>query len=159
MADGVSTVPSASVGVLGISDEKGKGSPAGKVDEEARNSLAIAGESDKEYREITKKIIDITEAELSNRAATKNPLRENLLKYIKRLLSIQFFVLVIMLACQIFSIGNKIDGTIFNVYIVSVFAETLAGLIVAVKFAFNSEEETKLIEVLNLIVEHFQKFG
>lgn len=159
MANGDPQVPSVDVKILGKSDEKGKGSPAGKVDEEAKNSLAIAGESDKEYREITRRIIDITETELSNRATTKNPLRKDLLKYIKGLLSVQFLVLVGMLFCQIFSIGNEIDSTIFNVYIVSVFAETLAGLIVAVKFAFNSEEETKLIEVLNLIVEHFQKFG
>lgn len=117
----------------------------------------LVGESDRAYREITKLVITITQEELKKLGKAKQPIREGLRDFIVALLSVQFVVLAIILFTN--RVWNlQISDFVINTYTVSVFAETLAGLIIMIKFSFNSEEETKLIQILNSVVERFQKY-
>ena len=52
----------------------------------------------------------------------------------------------------------QISDFILNIYIVSVFVETLAGLIIMIKFAFDSKQEVELIKILNAIITNFKKY-
>ena len=114
-------------------------------------------ESDQDYREITKTIIQKTSAQLEAHTNAKKPLRLILLWFVVALLSAQFIALVFILffnnAWQL-----EISDYIINVYVVSLFLETLAGLIIMIKFSFDSKQEVQLIEVLNAIIRHFKKF-
>ena len=127
---------------------------AGFIDNAVRQNTI---ESDRAYREITVEIVRITNEQLKEHNKSKKPIRSDLLEFIKRLLATQFTVLVILLW------GNRglelgISETVFKVYIVSVFAETLAGLIIMIRYAFDTTQEVKLIAILNEIISHFKKF-
>lgn len=118
------------------------------------SDIDLRAASDQAYREITQTIVDKTVEHLEKQNTRKETLRSNLAKFIKCFLSIQFAVLCLVLA---FNKGLNISDTVISAFIVSVFAETLAGLIVMVKYAFDSEQEVKLIEILNSVVQNYQK--
>lgn len=124
------------------------------IDRSARQN---AIDSDKDYRRITEKIIDKTCIQLSAHTEAKKPLRKKLSNFIIFLLSSQFFVLVgILLFNRKWNL--QISDFILNIYIVSVFVETLAGLIIMIKFAFDSQQEVELIKILNAIITNFKKY-
>ena len=124
------------------------------IDRSARQN---AIDSDKDYRRITEKIIDKTCDQLKAHTEAKSPLRKKLSNFIICLLSSQFLVLV-----GILFLNRKwdlqISDFILNIYIVSVFVETLAGLIIMIKFAFDSQQEVELIKILNAIITTFKKY-
>ena len=124
------------------------------IDRSARQN---AIDSDKDYRRITEKIIDKTCDQLKAHTEAKSPLRKKLSNFIICLLSSQFLVLV-----GILFLNRKwdlqISDFILNIYIVSVFVETLAGLIIMIKFAFDSQQEVELIKILNAIITNFKKY-
>lgn len=124
------------------------------IDRSARQN---AINSDKDYRRITEKIIDKTCIQLSAHTEAKKPLRKKLSNFIIFLLSSQFFVLVGILFFNR-KWNLQISDFILNIYIVSVFVETLAGLIIMIKFAFDSQQEVELIKILNAIITNFKKY-
>ena len=124
------------------------------IDRSARQN---AIDSDKDYRRITEKIIDKTCIQLSAHTEAKKPLRKKLSNFIIFLLSSQFFVLVGILFFNR-KWNLQISDFILNIYIVSVFVETLAGLIIMIKFAFDSQQEVELIKILNAIITNFKKY-
>ena len=118
----------------------------------------LVAESERAYLEITRHIVDISEEQLDKHTEDKNSLRVKLLRYIKIFLVVQFaFLIFFLIFNQTFSF--QISDFVFNVYIVSVFVETLGGLLVMVRYAFASEQEVKLIEILTAIVGNFKKYN
>ena len=87
----------------------------------------------------------------------KKPLRDKLSNFIIFLLVAQFVVLVAVLFLNQ-ALRLNISDFIINVYIVSVFVETLAGLFIMIKFAFESKQEIELISILNAIITNFKKY-
>lgn len=129
--------------------------PASDLIDKKMNDLLA--DSEKYYRELTNNIVDITETNLNKQIDEKKELQERLVKFVVKLLSFQFIILVIMIfGNEFFSLN--IPTSVFKFYIVSVFAETFAGMVSMIKFAFNNTQEMKLISVLNTIVTNFQKF-
>lgn len=125
------------------------------IDKASRSQNAI--DSDRDYRRITEKIIDETCGQLKQHTKAKDPLRKKLSRFIIIILSVQFAVLVaVMFLNRIWNL--QISDFILNVYIVSVFVETLAGLIIMINFAFNSKQEVELISILNAIIINFKKY-
>lgn len=124
------------------------------IDRSARQN---AIDSDKDYRRITEKIIDKTCDQLKKHTEAKAPLRKKLSNFIIGLLLLQFLVLVGMLFLNR-KLNLQISDFILNIYIVSVFVETLAGLIIMIKFAFDSKQEVELIKILNAIITNFKKY-
>lgn len=114
-------------------------------------------ESDRDYRKLTNRIIDETSGHLQTQVSDKKPLRITLMVFVIALLALQFFGLLAMLFLnQRWKLG--ISDQIIVTYIVSLFVETLTGLFIMIRFAFDSTQEGKLIEILNNIVEHFKKY-
>ena len=148
-------VPSINIDVIEtISGNPGYKKP-NDIDHEIETKLI--SRSEEAYQEITNRIIDETKQQLNaNRDAKKN-LRIALCYFVMGLLAVQFIFLMVAL------ILNKhlifISDDVISTYIVSVFAETLVGLIIMVSFAFKSNQEVELIKILNLIVSHFQKYN
>lgn len=147
--------PQFSFQVKGIKDDKENDfCELNSVDIKVVKSLEE--KSDEDYRIITNRIIDITKENIDRQTEQKETMRKPLTWFVGVLLFAQFIVLVVIL------FGNtccfNIPETVINTYIISVFAETLVGLIVIIKFAFDSKQEVNLIEVLNTIVSKFQKY-
>lgn len=137
-----------------VNNTKGE-APASDLIDKKMNDLL--DDSEKYYRELTNNIVDITEINLDKQIDEKKELQDRLVNFVVILLSFQFFVLVIMIfGNEVFSFN--IPTSVFKFYIVSVFAETFAGMVSMIKFAFNNTQEMKLIGVLNTIVTNFQKF-
>lgn len=114
-------------------------------------------ESDRAYRKITEEIIKITGNQLGEHNKDKKPLRRDLLDFVKGLLATQFGVLAFfMLVNDVLPLN--ISDNVIEVYIVSVFVETLAGLIIMIRYAFDSTQEVELIKILNEIITHFKKY-
>ena len=132
----------------------GRLSDTGLIDNAVRqNSI----ESDRAYRQITEDIIQRTGEQLTAHTDAKKPLRKTLLWFVIILLIGQFLALVaILFLNQRWSL--KISDYVINVYIVSLFVETLAGLIIMIRFSFDSTQEVELIKVLNSIILHFKKY-
>ena len=125
--------------------------------EEIDRELSPEEESDKDYRKITKQIIKITQENLDSQYEDKKIIRKPILNFIVVLVSVQYVFLAFWIVLNKGCIGAS--DSVVTAYIVSVFAETFAGLMVIIKFAFDSKQETKLIEILNSVIENFQKFG
>lgn len=132
-----------------------------KIDEDSKelnspkeqNSI----ESDRDYRKITNDIITQTSEQLKTHTKDKRPLRITLMIFVIALLTLQFIALIaILFTNQKWAL--RISDQIINTYIVSLFVETLTGLFIMIRFAFDSKQEVKLIEILNNIVEHFKKY-
>ncbi len=155
-SDGGSTAdsPSKKTEKLQVEAKKVATSVPGEIDGDVRQN---AIESDREYRKITGDIIRITQNQLEEHTEDKKPLRRDLLDFIKGLLAAQFGALVVILLMNNAMQMNISDGVI-QAYIVSVFVETLAGLIIMIRYAFDSTQEVKLIEILNEIISHFKKY-
>lgn len=114
-------------------------------------------DSDKDYRTITKEIIQNIGDQLTAHTTAKNPLRLKLLWFVIILLSAEFIALVLILFFNTcWKLG--ISDFIVNVYVISLFLETLAGLMIMINFSFDSKQEIQLIKVLHAIIRHFKKF-
>ena len=122
---------------------KGEANYTSVLDQSVRkNSI----ESDRAYREITKDIIEKTREQLVEHTKAKGPLRINLMDFIIRMLFLQF---VFLMSILFFNQKLEISDSVINTYIVSMFVETLAGLLIMIRFAFDSKQEVELIKVLN----------
>lgn len=135
-----------------VSNEKSDATSA--IDDLVRQNTI---DFDRDYRRITEKIIDKTCEQLQEHTKSKMPLRTTLSRFIIVLLIAQLVVLVAVLFLN--RVWNlQISDYILNVYIVSVFVETLAGLIIMIKFAFDAKQEVELIKILTAITTNFKKY-
>ena len=125
------------------------------LDRETENKFI--GDSEKAYQDITNKIINETKQQLNANRDSKKTLRIVLCTFIIILLSLQFVFLIVLLI-----LNNHLifaSDSVVSAYVISVFAETLSGLIIMIKFAFQSKQDVELIKILNSIIEHFQKYN
>lgn len=132
----------------------GKAGATGAIDDSVRQNTI---ESDRAYRKITEDIISITSRQLEEHNNDKKPLRRDLLDFVKGLLAAQFGALVVFILANN-ALELEISDEVIRTYIVSVFVETLAGLIIMIKYAFDSTQEVKLIAILSEIIRHFKKY-
>lgn len=132
---------------------------------EANESIAIDRsvreneiESDRAYRKITEDIIQATTNQLMEHTKAKNPLRTTLMRVVSILLGCQFLALIVLLFTNT-KFELNISDEIFKVYIISVFVETLAGLMIMIRFSFDTTQEIELIKILNSIIINFKKYS
>lgn len=152
--------------VAGSSHKDPNGSEEIDTVTEARKNISLLEEtSESEYIELVKDIANVAKEQLKNQNDEKISLKCKLFKFIKWFLIIQYLVLVLVLifnsfeatsvnSCLTFSISDDV----INAYIVSVFAETLVGLIAIIKFAFDSKQETEILKILSNIVAGYKKY-
>lgn len=114
-------------------------------------------ESERVYARITEEIVWKTSEQLMTYNRSKGELRRKLSNFVIVFLVVQFVVL--SLAFLLNNILFKIDESIIKAFIVSVFVETLLGLIAMIKFSFDSKQETELIKILHSVVQNFKKLN
>ena len=148
-------VNSNSIGVENLEELLSGNTAVSVVDKESQKDQSE--KSDNTYQAITQRIVEITEDNLIAQEDNKAKLRKPLHIFIIVILSIQLLILATIL------FGNnawfKFDAEIIKTYIVSVFAETLLGLTVMIRFAFSNKQEVELISILNSVVSDFKVFG
>lgn len=111
--------------------------------------------SEEEYLSTVKDVVIFSKENLKTIHEEKLDLRQRLIDFCLQVLSIQMVFLIIFL------LGHKqlgLSDSVLSVYMTAVFVETLGSVIVMVKYAFKSDEEVKIIDILNAVVKNFQKY-
>lgn len=123
--------------------------------EDAKNAEV---ESDIEYRNIAKSIVDISNDQLDKQNKSKIYLKESFEAFFKRLLSFQLIAIFALLMVKGFYRNFNITDNVLIAIISSVFVESLGIVAVMVKYAFNSEQEVKILEILEELIKNYQKY-
>ena len=116
---------------------------------------SIKDKSEETYLRIVQEVVRDSKWNLATMHEEKLDLRCRLIEFCLHALSVQMiFLIVLLLAHKALELS---DG-VLSVYMTAVFVETLGAVIVMVKYAFKSDEEVKIIDILNAVVKNFQKY-
>lgn len=115
-------------------------------------------ESDIEYRKIAKSIVDISNDQLGKQNKSKIDLKESFETFFKWLLSFQLIAIFALLIIKGFFKDFNITDSVLIAVISSVFVESLGIVAVMVKYAFDSEQEVKILEILKELIKNYQKY-
>ena len=118
----------------------------------------LMGKSENAYIDIANKIVDASTDQLNQQNFSKNGLKEKFTKFFIIFISIQYGFLAVLLASLAFFDFVELDTTIIIAYISSVFVETLGAIVFMITYAFNSQQEVQILEILNKVITNFQKF-
>lgn len=111
--------------------------------------------SEELYLDTVKDVVDFSKKNLQQMHLEKSNLRDRLIEFCLHVLSIQMIFLIIFL---LFPKQIGLSDNVLSVYMTAVLVETLGAVIVMVKYAFKSDEEVKIIDILNAVVKNFQKY-
>lgn len=115
-------------------------------------------ESDRGYHMIADRIISASQKHLSEQQRDKTALRRLFAKVFSALLVVEYAVLVLLIILDgATKIPVEISDNILQLYIASVFVQTLTTMGVMIAFAFVSKEETRIVGLLNQIIQNYQK--
>lgn len=115
-------------------------------------------ESDRGYHMVADRIITASQRHLSEQERDKTALRKLFATVFCALLATEYLVLVVLIILDgATRIPIEISDNILQLYIASVFVQTLTTMGVMIAFAFVSKEETRIVGLLNQIIQNYQK--
>ena len=115
-------------------------------------------ESDRGYHMIADRIISASQKHLAEQQRDKTALRRMFAKVFSALLVAEYAVLVLLIILDgATKIPVEISDNILQLYIASVFVQTLTTMGIMIAFAFVSKEETRIVGLLNQIIQNYQK--
>ena len=113
--------------------------------------------SEESYISIVKTIVYISKENLRELRKNKEKIRDEFVRYFKKLITTQIVILFIFILLKGF-VNFKIEDNVIIAFMTSIFVETLSCVVIMITFAFKSKEEVTIINTLNTVVETFQKF-
>lgn len=136
--------------------------PTGKIntsnfDAVKANSLDNGILAEQNYYGIVEKVIDVSEEQLKKDGEKKRDLRDFFTYFFSYFILAQFIVLLALMFLNSSSEKFNISDALLTTYIISVFVETLGIIAAMVAFVFSSEEEVKIIDILNAVIANYQK--
>ena len=137
-------------------------SPKGDIEwQENADSLDsdLMAKSEGAYITIANNIVTAATNQLSQQNKSKNSLKEIFTNFFIVLLSVQYGVMAILLFIRAFQKESLLSDTVIITYISSVFVETLGAVVLMIRYAFDSAQETNVLTILNSIITRFQKFS
>lgn len=115
-------------------------------------------ESDRGYHMVADRIISASQRHLSEQQRDKTALRKLFATVFCALLAAEYLVLVVLIILDgATKIPIQISENILQLYVASVFVQTLTTMGVMIAFAFVSKEETRIVGLLNQIIQNYQK--
>lgn len=119
----------------------------------------LTSQSEAEYIDVAHEIVDTSIKQLDNQNASKATLKQILCIFFMCFIGIQYIALLVIFALEIFQVGLRLPNEIVIAYITSIFVETLGAIILMIKYAFDSKQETQVLKILNGVISNFQKFN
>lgn len=116
---------------------------------------SIQDKSEETYLDIVQEVVRNSKENLEMIHTEKSELRCRLIDFCLQILAFQLIFLILFL---VFSKQINLSDKVLSVYMTAVFVETLGAAIVMIKYAFKSDEEVKIIDILNAVVKNFQKY-
>lgn len=77
---------------------------------------------------------------------------------LQRDLQHKYAVLVAFLFIKAFVLHIYLTDTIVISYMTSVFVETIGAIAIMIKYAFDSQQEVNILDILNSVISNYQKF-
>ena len=122
------------------------------------NALAVQ-QSEKAYIEIVRGVVEKSSASLTALREDKKNLRDSFVGLFKVLIMAQLIALAIVIIVKGFVPCFRISDNIVLTFMTTVFVETIGVIALMIAFAFTSKEEIEIINILNSVVENYQKYN
>ena len=118
----------------------------------------LMADSEKDYREIARDIVDTSIEQLNSQNEAKHNLKEKFTTFFTKFIVTQYIVLVLLIVARMIFGSSNLSDQVLVVYIASVFVETLGAIVLMIKYAFDSQQETNVLKILNSVIRNYQKF-
>ena len=115
--------------------------------------------SESAYIDIAKDIVKASANQLDAQNKSKNSLKKIFTIFFICFVSVQYVALTVLLFIRAFQEKSLLNDTVIMTYISSVFLETLGAVAFMIRYAFASDQETRVLAILNSIIERFKKFS
>ena len=125
------------------------------LDAKAKSLLA---QSEQEYSKVAKQIVDVSVQQLKTQNRSKTLLKKIFTIFFVVFISIQYAALLALFVGRIFLPEMNLSDEIIIAYMSSIFVETLGGIFLMIKYAFDSSQETNVLNILNGVIGNYQKF-
>ena len=126
---------------------------------DVRSRIQTEFESNRGYQMVADHIITVSQRHLANQQRDKVELRKKFAGLFSVLLILEYaFMVVFILLDAITAIPVDVPDSVLQLYVTSVFVQTLSTIGVMIAFAFVSKEETRIVGLLNQIIQNYQKF-
>ncbi len=124
-----------------------------------RYNWIVARRSEEAYIRIVSNVVEKSSSSLNELRDDKKNLRNSFVNLFKGLIMAQLiglaFILMFKGFCPYFNVADNIILT----FMTTVFVETMGVITLMILFAFKSDEEIKIIDILNSVVGNYQKFS
>lgn len=127
-----------------------------EVDSELASQDVI---SDNTYQLTAKMIVNASIEQLNTQNTTKNDIRRALLNAFLWLLFLQLLLITVLVVLSSWLPSFVVDKSVLISIITSVFVETLGVIAIMVKYAFDSTQEVKIIDILHSYISNFKIFN
>lgn len=135
-----------------------KGKPF-NPEENNRSIVQAEIQSSESYHAVVSEIVSTAKEQLKGSNREKTGIRTKFLWFFVIMLSLQFAsVVAFIFLTATKKLGFTISDSLMQIYVGSVFVETLGEVGIMIKFAFDSKDEVKIIELLTAVVNNYQKF-
>lgn len=126
---------------------------------DVRSRIQTEFESNRGYQMVADHIITVSQRHLANQQRDKVELRKKFAGLFSVLLILEYvFMVIFILLDAVTAIPVDVPDSVLQLYITSVFVQTLSTIGVMIAFAFVSKEETRIVGLLNQIIQNYQKF-
>ncbi len=119
----------------------------------------LAAESENTYMEIAKDIVSTSQMQLKDQNESKNTLKDKFTTFFIWFVCTQYLILTLLLFFKGFCEDFYLADGIIVTYISSVFVETLGAIVIMIKYAFDSNQEVKILQILNDVISNYKKFN
>lgn len=119
---------------------------------------SLRSRSEKEYSKVAKLVVNASVNQLKTQNESKAKLKSTFTTFFIIFVSIQYIALLALFAVNIFLPEKAIPNELIIAYMSSIFVETLGVIILMIKYAFDSSQETNVLDILNGVISNYQKF-
>lgn len=115
--------------------------------------------SEGDYRMLAKRIVRTSVNQLRVQNQSKTQLKFIFTHFFVAFIAIQYIAMLLIFAAHMFMNISPLPTEIIIAYISSVFAETIGAIVLMIKYAFDSSQETQVLAILNGVITNYQKFN
>ena len=118
-------------------------------------SCELNQQSEQAYIEIVQGVVNFSKDKLNVISKQKDKMRQRLIDFCLQIVIVQLFILFLLLVC-----GSNVgmSDKVIITFMTAVFVETLGAIIIMMRYAFKSDEEVSIIDILNAVVGRYQKY-
>lgn len=118
-------------------------------------ALSLERKSEESYINIVESVVDFSKDKLNVMSKQKNKMQRTLIDFCLQIVTVQLFILFLLLVC---GPNAGVSDKVIITFMTAVFTETLGAIIIMIRYAFKSDEEVSIIDILNAVVGRYQKY-